>query len=82
MANWNHVSVILLSNWRVCLAKTLQDDFSPYLHANLWYLDRFDFNNLMFQLAGSVEIFPNAEEFKGAQRLHEILVCPLSRVCH
>ena len=79
MANWNHVSVIILSNWRVCLAKSLHDDFSTYLHANLWYLDRFDFDNLMFQLAGTVEIFSMVQEYVGARRLHEILV--RSHVC-
>ena len=77
--NWNHVSVVLLSNWRVCLAKSLFDDFNTYLHANLWYLDRFDFDNLMFQLASTVHIFSTVEELRGARRLHEILVCRFLR---
>ena len=74
VANWNHVAVVFVSNWRHVLAKTIQEDFSSFLQANLWYLDRSDFEDQLFRMAASVHVMTHVEELIGALRLHEILV--------
>jgi hypothetical protein len=72
--NWNHVSVLFMSNWRIVLSKRGCDDFQDYLNDNLWYLSRNDFEDLMFQIAASIEVFTDLESLKGARLIHEVLV--------
>ena len=72
--NWNHVNVVFLSNWRIVLSKRSEDDFPCNLDDNLWYLSRNDFEELLFQIAASIEVFKDLESLKGARLIHEILV--------
>ena len=72
--NWNHVNVVFVSNWRFILSKRGEDDFKSYLNDNLWYLSRIDFEDLLFQIAASIEVFKDLESLKGARLIHDILV--------
>ena len=72
--NWKKINVIFISNWRVVVAKTCDNDFKDYLLANTCYLDRFDFEDTLFQLSATVGIFEDISELKSASTLHDILV--------
>ena len=79
--NFKHVSIIFLSNWRTIMSKSGHDDWNEYLIANLWYFDRFDFEDLMFQLASATVTIDSISELKAAYLMHEVLVghCVLVR---
>ena len=72
--NWKKVNVIFISNWRAAVAKICHNDFDEFLRANVWYLDRFDFEEVLFQQSATIDAFESVEELKAAQSLHDILV--------
>ena len=73
--NWNHVNVVFVSNWRIVLSKRGSEDFREFLLENLWYLSRADFEDFLFQIAGSIRLFDGLDALKGGRLIHEILVC-------
>ena len=76
--NWKKVNVIFISNWRAVAAKTCNDDFDVFLRANTWYLDRFDFEDALFQQSATIEELESVAELKAAHTLHDILVRTIS----
>ena len=75
-ANMRFVSVVFLSNWRLALSKRMKDDYAEFLKANLWYYDRFDFEDLLFRLGSQVASLESTEDLDGAMFLHNSLVSP------
>ena len=72
--NFKHVNVVFVSNWRTIMSKSGHDDWKEYLLANLWYFDRFDFEDLLFQLASSIVTIDSLSELKAAYLMHDVLV--------
>ena len=72
--NWKRVNVIFVSNWRVLASKRLTEGFGDFLLENTWYLERFDFDDLMFTLGANVAVLENVEDLKIAETVHDILV--------
>ena len=72
--NWRRVNVIFLSNWRLLAAKRMSEGFDAFLSANLWYLERFDFDDTMFTLGANVGVFESLDELRAAEIFHDILV--------
>ena len=70
------VSVLFVSNWRLALSKRMRDDYAGFLKANLWYYDRFDFEDLLFCLGSKIASLESMEELDGAMFLHNSLVSP------
>ena len=73
-ANLRFVCVVFLSNWRLVLSKRMRDDYAEFLKANLWYYDRFDFEDLMFRLGSKVGTLQSMDDLEGAMFLHNSLV--------